>query len=194
MGNRNWSHGYTLWVEKIVREAREAGDTRSVNQIRFDPKYTYTSPGRKGPHYSGPELPQPVPSLPSVPRAEDGHGDPHGGRVRRSVPNSHQKSNTNIPQKEADIDGCSSTNGKSELVKHRKQTIKEIERNRSHQQSSNGSNSNHEPSSSSSSRNSLAKLNMKELRNLVDNPQAATLTARHELDKIMQVKTVRFYS
>ena len=180
-----------------MREAREAGDTRSVNQIRFDPKYT--SPNRKmirGPHYTGPDLPPPVPSLPSVPRAEDGQGEPHGGRVRGSGPNSsvfsHHKSNTNIPQKEADIDGSSSTNGKSELVKHRKQTIKEIERNRSHQQSSNGSNSNHEPSSSS--RNSLAKLNMKELRNLVDNPQAATLTARHELDKIMQVKTVWFYS
>ena len=39
MGKRSWSHGYTVWVEKIVREAREAGDTRTVNKIRFDPKY-----------------------------------------------------------------------------------------------------------------------------------------------------------
>ena len=64
-----------------------------------------TGSGKKmirGPHYTGPELPSPVPSLPSVPRAEDGQQESHGG-VNGPVFSQHT-TNTNIPQKEADTD------------------------------------------------------------------------------------------
>lgn len=168
MGKRRWSQGYNAWVQNIVRQAREAGDWRPVNQIRFDPKYTSTTQSSlkmiRGVHYTGPELPLPVPSLP---RGEDGHKEADGG-----------KDNVN----------SSPITVKSEVVKHKNQSIKAIERNRSHQQLCSGSNTN--LSSSPCSNNSLAKLNLKELRNLVDNPETAKLKARHELDKIMQVQIV----
>ena len=193
MGKKRWSHGYNVWVQKIVREAREAGDWRPVNQIRFDPKYTSSIQSGvkmvRGVHYTGPDLPPPVPSLP---RGEGGHQEADGGRDRgpgnKSTHLSQHNRETKISQRESDADNSSSITGKSEVIKHTNQSIKAIERNRSHQQSTldSGSNANHSTSSSSS--NSLAKLNLKELRNLVDHPETAKLTARHELDKIMKVE------
>lgn len=185
MGKRRWSQGYNAWVQNIVRQAREAGDWRPVNQIRFDPKYTSTTQSSlkmiRGVHYTGPELPLPVPSLP---RGEDGHKEADGGKERSPG----NKSTHNRDKREADNVNSSPITVKSEVVKHKNQSIKAIERNRSHQQLCSGSNTN--LSSSPCSNNSLAKLNLKELRNLVDNPETAKLKARHELDKIMQVQIV----
>ena len=194
MGKKRWSHGYNVWVQKIVREAREAGDWRPVNQIRFDPKYTSSIQSGvkmiRGVHYTGPQLPPPVPSLP---RGEGGHQEADGGGDRgpgnKSTHLSQHNRETKIRRGEADVDSSSPITGKSEVVKHKNQSIKAIERNRSHHQSTtidSGSNEN----LSSCSSNSLAKLNLKELRNLVDNPETAKLTARHELDKIMQVQII----
>ena len=149
-----------------------------MNQNRFGPKNARLNipQSAQGRHYNGPELPQPVPSLP---QGKAGHqeadGGGAGGQDSNSEVSSYHNKEAKIPQEEAT---CS-----IEVDKNRNQTIKVIETNKS-PQSGNGS---------GSSGNSLAKLNRMELSNLVDNPQTANPKARNGLDKAMQVKTFVFF-
>ena len=73
--------------------------------------------------------------------------------------------------------------GQEIVLKNRNQSVRKIEMDRSHGVDAS-------PRLLIPKRNSLAKLNRKELRSLVDNPQTAKLKARNELDKIMQVDVV----
>ena len=132
-----------------------------MNQIRFDPKYARLNIP-EGRHYTGPELPLPVPSLP---QAEAGQQEADGGGSRERVFSRHNIE-AKTPQKEA---SCT-----TEVDKNKNQPIRVIESNKS-------------GNDSGCPGNSLAKLNRMELRNLVDNPQTAKPKARNELDKVMQV-------